>query len=350
MLTLESILEDLQRQGQKHSSGGFTVDPAQALPKLQKFRLPDPHAYILKWLQAAVRGRASSFDLRSGTGSVQVQMPGLQLPIERLAHIFLELLQETRPGQEALAHLAVGLHCCLGIRAQAIRLFYRDGQRGIKIEWRVGGQTVGDWTESGPALCKIELDRARGDLWQEVRQKLQSRPVLGMLLGSSSGYDNEQHLVHGTGDLAPLRVTINGRLLKPSSVSLEGFRPLFSGRHIFKREYCVAAGDAPGFQLTPWQQAAQSLGRSPEGRYRAFVAWSKNQRLNHMMLLRDGVVLRRMQYQAEGEPAVLLILDGHQLTTDLTTLQFIEDDHFRAFFHRAQSFARDPGLLTLPTI
>lgn len=350
MLTLESILEDLQRQGQKHSSGGFTVDPAQALPKLQKFRLPDPHAYVLKWLQAAVRGGASSFELRSGTGSVQVQMPGLQLPIERLAHIFLEMLQEARPGQEALAHLAVGLHCCLGIRAQAIRLFYRDGQRGLKIEWRLGGQTITDWSESGPALCRIELERARADLWQEVRQKLQSRPVLGMLTGSSSGYDNEQHLVHGTGDLAPLKVTINGRLLKPASVSLQGFRGLFSGRQIFKREYCFEAGDAPGFQLCPWEQAPESLGRRPGGRYSAFLAVSKNQRLNHLMLLRDGVMLRRMQYQTEGEPAFLLILDGHQLTTDLTTLQFIEDDDFRRFFHSAQAFAREPSVLTLPTL
>ncbi|MBS2040098.1 hypothetical protein JST97_34240 [bacterium] len=350
MLTLESILNDLQRQGTKDSSGSFTVDPSQALPKLQKFRIPDAHAYVLKWLQAAVRGGASSFDLQSGTSSVQVQMPGVRLPLERLPHIFLELLGATRPGEEALTHLAVGLHCCLGVRARAIRLFYRDGQRGVKIEWRTEGQTVQDWKASGPPLCRIELERASSDLWQELRQKLHGRPALSMLTGSSAGYDNEQHLVHGTGDLAPLRVTINGRLLKPASVSLKSFAGLLSGRRIFRREYCFAAGDAPGFQLAPWEQAPTSLGRTPEGRYLAFVAHLNRPKLNHLMLVRDGIVLRRMQYQSDQEASYLLILDAQQLTTDLTTLQLVENDDFRQFFHKAQAFAQDPGLLNLPRI
>ncbi|MFN8609779.1 MAG: hypothetical protein U0931_19725 [Vulcanimicrobiota bacterium] len=332
------------------SSGSFTIDPRRALPKLQKFRLPDAYAYVLKWLQAAVRGRASGFELRSGTGSVRVDMPGLQLPMDRLAHIFVELLQEARPGQEALHHLAVGLHCCLGIRAQAIRLFYRDGQRGVKLEWRVDGQSIQEWAAAGPPLCRIEIDRAKADLWKELRQKLHGRPALSMLTGASAGYDNEQLLVHGTGDLAPLEVSINGRPLQVSSKSFAPFRGLFSGRQLFRREYCFAADDAPGFQLPAWEQAATSLGRTPEGRYRAYLAVLNRHGLNHMMIVRDGVVLRRMQYQSEEDLSFLLVLDGYQLTTDLTTLQFVEDDRFREFFHKGQAFARDPGLLTLPRL
>lgn len=349
MLTLESILEDLQRQGQKDSSGRFTLDPDQALPKLKQYRLPDPHAYVLKFLQAAVRGGASSFDLRSGTGSVVVQMTGVRFPIERLPHVFLELLAESGSKDPALEHLAVGLHSSLGTRAQAIRLQYWDGQRGVKIEWRVGGQSVKDWVYSGPPICRVELERVREDLWREVSEKLRARPILSMLTGASSGYDNEQLLLHGTGDLAPLSVSINGRSLHPSSTSFARFRGFIPSRKLFKLEYCFAAGDGPGFRLPLWDQAALSLGRNPSGQYGAYLAMLNVHGTNHVLIVRDGVLLRRMQFDG-GEPAYLMILDGHQLTTDLTTLSFVEDDRFREFFRKAKAFAADPGQLTLPRI
>ena len=121
-LTLESILEDLQRQGERDSSGRFTINPREALPKLKHFLLPDPHAYILKWLQAAVCSGATAFRLDSGTYHVQVEIHDIRLPT-----IFVELLQETRSGDAALEHLAVGLHTCLGTRAESIGLEYWDG-------------------------------------------------------------------------------------------------------------------------------------------------------------------------------------------------------------------------------
>ena len=46
--------------------------------------------------------------------------------------------------------------------------------------------------------------------------------------------------------------------------------------------------------------------------------------------------------------AYLVVLDGKGLSTDLTTLQFIEDDRFRDFFHKACLFGQDPGLLAIP--
>ena len=70
--------------------------------------------------------------------------------------------------------------------------------------------------------------------------------------------------------------------------------------------------------------------------------------------LRNSPLLRFVTAPADGgsggEPAYLMILDGHQLTTDLTTLSFVEDDRFREFFRKAKAFAADPGQLTLPRI
>jgi hypothetical protein len=349
MLTLESILEDLQRQGQKDSSGRFSLDPSQALPKLKQYRLPDPHAYVLKLLQAAVRGGASTFDLHSGTGRVAVQMSGIRLPIERLPHVFLELLAESSSGNPALEHLAVGLHSSLGTRAQAIRLHYWDGQRGVKIEWRVDGQSVKDWASCGPPLCRVELERVRQELWREVREKLNSRPIFSMLAGASAGYDNEQLLLHGTGDLAPLAVSINGKPLPPSSTSFSRFRRFLPSRKLFKLEYCFGAGDGPGFRLPDREQATLSMGRTPSCHYGAYLAMQNGQGPQHLLIVRDGVLLRRMQFDS-SQPCFVMILDGYQLTTDLTTLSFIEDDYFRDFFRKAQVFAADPGQLTLPRI
>lgn len=348
-LTLESILEDLQRQGEKDSSGRFTLDASQALPKLKRFRLPDPHAYILKLLQAAVRGGANAFHLHSGSGQVMVAMEGVRLPLDRLRTIFLELLEETRSGDAALEHLAVGLHSSLGTRAQCITLAYWNGERGLNLRWRESGQVVQEWKSSGPPVCRIVLERAREDLFRELREKLNSRPAFSLLSGGSAAYDNEQRLLHGTGDLAPLTVTINRRPLRPTAFSFKGFQNLWPTRHLFQREYCFPVGNAPGFRLAPWTQAAVSIGRASMERFGAYAAALKRQGSHHYFLLRDGVVLRRMQLETK-EPAYLLVLDGHELSTDFTTLQFVEDERYREFIRQAQVFGLDPGPLTIPRL
>ncbi|MBN9419210.1 hypothetical protein ABS71_04840 [bacterium SCN 62-11] len=346
-LTLEGILEDLQRQGVKDSTGRFTLDASQALPKLKRFRLPDPHAYILKLLQAAVRGGASAFHLHSSTGQVQVSMEGVRFPLDRLPSIFLELLDETRCGDPALEHLAVGLHSSLGTRAQCITLAYWDGERGLHIRWRESGQTVEEWKSSGPPVCRVLLERAREDLFRELREKLHGRPVWSLLWGGSAAYDNEQRLLHGTGDMAPLTVTINRKPLRPSVFSFRPFESLWPSRHLFQREYCFPAGDSPGFRLAPWTQAAVSLGRGSLERFGAYAAALKRQGSHHFFFLRDGVVLRRMQLETR-EPAYVLVLDGDGLKTDFTTLQFVEDDQYREFFRKARVFGLNPGPLTIP--
>ena len=348
-LTLEGILEDLQRQGEKESSGRFTIDPRDALPKLKHFLLPDPHAYILKWLQAAVRGGATAFRLQSGTYRVQVEIPGIRLPLERLPTVFVELLQETRLGDAALVHLAVGLHTCLGTRAESIGLEYWDGQNGLRILWQTSGQLVERWQHSGPPLCRLALQRERQERWRELKEKLHGRAALAMLFRHSSAYDNEQRLLHGTGDLAPLDVYINGRKQANSAASFRKFQGIFPSKLLFRREYCFPPGEGPGFRLGPGEQAALSFGRNEHNHYGAFAASLQRQGTHHFLLLRDGVVLRQMQMDAT-KPAYLLVLDGYQLSTDLTTLQFIEDDGFRHFFHKAQQFGQNPGLLTVPKI
>ncbi len=348
-LTLESILEDLQRQGERDSSGRFTIDPSQALPKLKLFRLPDPHAYILKLLQAAVRGGAGAFHLQSGTEQVQVSMPGVILPLDRLPTIFLELLEETRSGDPALQHLAVGLHSSLGTRAQSITLAYWDGQRGLRMQWRVSGQTVEEWKFQGPPVCRVVLERAREEFFRELKEKLHGRPVFSMLFGGSAGYDNEQRLLHGTGDLAPLEITINGRPLQPSVFSFRRFQGFWPKKELFVTEHCFAVDQAPGFRLPPWNQASLSVGRCPPHRYGAYAAQLSRQGAHHFFMLRDGVMLRSIQLDAM-ETAYMVVLDGCQLTTDLTTLQFIEDDLFREFFHKARFFGQDPGTHTIPRL
>ncbi len=348
-LTLESILEDLQQQGEKDSSGRFTLDARQALPKLKRFRLPDPYAYILKLLQAAVRGGASAFHLHSGTGQVQVAMEGVRFPLERLPHIFLELLDETRSGDPALEHLAVGLHSSLGTRARSIALAYWDGQRGLRIHWRVDGQTVEDWKSQGPPVCRVVLERAREDLFRELREKLHGRPALSMLFGGSTAYDNEQRLLHGTGDLAPLEVTINRKPLQPSRFSFRRFQGLWPRKELFVSEHCFPVQDAPGFRLPNWSQANLSIGRRESHRYGAYAAHLSRQGAHHFFLVRDGVILRRMEMDA-ADSAYMVVLDGHQLNTDFTTLQFVEDERFREFFRKARIFGQDPGLLTIPRL
>lgn len=342
LLTIEAVLEDLQRQGWQESSGKFTIDPNKALPQLQKFRLPDPYSYVLKFLQAAVVGGASAFHLQSSTRRVRVQMPGLQVPSEGLHNIFSQLLDETRLVRNAsLEHLAVGLHGALGTRASEIAVNYWDGEQGVQLVWTVSGQEFSRWDYQGPPLCFIELTRVREDVWKEVWEKLSSRHVQDMLWGGEHGWDREQRIVREGGDVAPLEVTINGRLLMPGSVNLKVYTSGFflPTKNFYVRERCLPKVGGTGFRLTDQPQAKISEGRCEAAVYGGFVAHPRVKfGANRILVVRDGAVVRRCTFKEEGREFVAIV-DGPQLTMDLTSMQFVEDEHWQELFRNVCEMA-----------
>lgn len=235
---------------------------------------------------------------------------------------------------------------CTAAWAASIALAYWDGRRGQRMQWRVSGQTLEEWRHHGPPVCRVVLER-RARTCGAIKEKLHGRPALSMLFGSSGAYDNEQRLLHGTGDLAPLEITINGRPLQPSVFSFRPFQGLWPTRQLFRREYMLSARRHAGLPFTGLEPGGFRHGTLPFAPLRSLRGHPEPPGRPSFpdVARRSGPA--GMQLTTK-ENAYLVVLDGKGLSTNLTTLQFIEDDRFRDFFHKACLFGQDPGLLAIP--
>lgn len=109
MGNVESYLDELSRGGTERETLNFTIDQAQALHKLSRHQLPDRALWIVKMVQAAVRGEATEIDVRLGKSALQVKFDSELLPPAS------ELLDKIRSGE--LPRDPFLLHLLTGMRA-----------------------------------------------------------------------------------------------------------------------------------------------------------------------------------------------------------------------------------------
>ncbi|HIB69180.1 MAG TPA: hypothetical protein EYO33_29865 [Phycisphaerales bacterium] len=104
---VEQYVQGLIAEGGAKETLGFTLDQARALKKLSKSQLPDEALWIVKMVQAAVRGEATEVDIRLGRNKVEVSFDSQKLPTA------LKLFEQVRSGQLSkdpfLLHLTTGI-------------------------------------------------------------------------------------------------------------------------------------------------------------------------------------------------------------------------------------------------
>ncbi len=104
---VEQYVQGLIAEGGAKETLGFTVDQARALKKLSESQLPDEALWIVKMVQAAVRGEATEVDIKLGRNKVDVSFDSQKLPTA------LKLFEQVRSGQLSkdpfLLHLTTGI-------------------------------------------------------------------------------------------------------------------------------------------------------------------------------------------------------------------------------------------------
>lgn len=202
MNRVDSFLEGLQRDGDFESIGRFTLDPAKAREKLQKFQLVEPHAYPVHLVAAAVASGATRIDLQVDADDLRLDFDGRAFPAEEMENLFASLFaSERHPGLIRLQELAIGLNAALVARP-----------RSIDVE---------SWNETGGIHLRLSPDRERlervrpgppGDLSTRihVRQRLGLKTVLRFL---SKRTPPEESAVRQRCGLCPVPLRLNGELL-----------------------------------------------------------------------------------------------------------------------------------------
>jgi hypothetical protein len=296
-LQLDDLLSGLSTEGEKVSSGVFTVDLRTAMDKLSKFQMASPYQYCLRWLQAAVAGRARTFNWNSSPTLVSAEMDEFVLDPERISQLPTLLLE---PGAgRAEQHLSAGLNAALRTRAKCIRL--RSGNyQGI---WKPGNFQI-EYKEMGLRGTKIVMERHVA-LWRDL-----------FLPRAPAGRDHEQHLLHHQAACAPLSLGIQGCAPERLIPELEAcYRDFSAGELCF-----VATGERVGFKVPPFNRSR----RYPD---RCAVYAMKRPLPSQLFPVKDGVLLKsRRLEQHYGQ---IVLADVSHLTTDLTGLQLVEDEAYK---------------------
>lgn len=293
-LQLDDLLRGLSDEGEKVSSGVFTVDPRTAMEKLARFQMASPYQYCLRWLQAAVAGGAKTFNWNSSPTLVTAEIEGLVLDPAQISHL-PTLLLEPEAGR-AERHLSAGLNAALRTRARCIRL--RSGNyQGI---WKPGNFYI-EYKEMGLGGTKIELERHVA-LW---RNWWIARPP--------GGRDEEQELLHQQSACAPLSLGIQGA--SPERI-IAKLADLY--RDSSPGERCYPS--PRGFQVPP-------INRSRSYPHRCSLFVLRRAGASELFPVMDGVLLKPRKIP--NHMGQVVVADVSHLSTDLTGLQLVEDEAYK---------------------
>lgn len=116
-------------EGRRVSTGRLRVDAARAVDKLRDYQLPDPTAWVLEVIRAAVAFGATAIRVTGDADDVRVAWDGPGPDAESLARLFDELV-DPAPKRERRAHrlLATGVNTALGLEPRWIDVIVTDGE------------------------------------------------------------------------------------------------------------------------------------------------------------------------------------------------------------------------------
>jgi len=148
--------------GVKVSSGRLRVDAARAVDKLREYQLPDPTAWVLEVVRAAVAFGAEEVRVSGDGDDVRVVWEGPTPDAEALTHLFDELVDPApRRERRPLRLLATGVNTALGMDPRWIEVSVTDGSGdATSVRYTPSVLEVQDGAAEGLRALRAEVDRA----------------------------------------------------------------------------------------------------------------------------------------------------------------------------------------------
>ncbi|MFP4597451.1 MAG: hypothetical protein ACLFVJ_04315 [Persicimonas sp.] len=126
----ENSIDTLRAEGALADRGEFRLDREKAREKLQKFRLKDPHHYVLEFVQAAHLLGATRIAIAIDADEMEMRFDGEPLGAEQLEGLYdAPFSEDVDRKTRALRHLAIGLSAAQAMEPSVVQIeFTRDGQ------------------------------------------------------------------------------------------------------------------------------------------------------------------------------------------------------------------------------
>lgn len=123
------LFDTLRSDGKLEAAGEFGLDRAKAREKMQKFQLPDPHHYVLEFVQAAQLLGATEVDFRIDADEMEMHFDGVRLTPDELEAVYEAAFSRGVDRRtRALRHLAIGLSAAQALDPAVLRIDVTDAE------------------------------------------------------------------------------------------------------------------------------------------------------------------------------------------------------------------------------
>lgn len=174
------------------AEGEFTLDRARAQEKMRRYSLPNPHAYILELVKAAVLQGAGAIGFTLDTDDMRLRFDGPPFSRDELEAAELAALT----GTGAVAHLGMGLAAAMALEPR----FVRCESGGVRLELRPRRPD------------RLEAAPAGGGTALHVRDRARPGQILEFFR-SLAGWTTEGEILRSACRFCPVPVQLNGRLI-----------------------------------------------------------------------------------------------------------------------------------------
>ncbi len=240
-------MEELRVQGNLDSSGSFSLDPALALEKLNRYQIEKPEEYILAMVRSAVAAGASHIEIECSRTQFSLRHDGRALPFEELVTLFSSLLiNEQARDLTTARELARALQALSRFSPTSTRVISSDSNGSNLLEMGMR-QLLVRRLESGP-LQSYGLNQ------QETRVEVTGirRPLFQGVLG---GDWPEIKLLRRRCRLCPVPIHLHEMAINPP-LRLTG---TLAEMGTAKREMSIQLGPAHWTALPPTNWPYQAL-------------------------------------------------------------------------------------------
>ncbi len=288
--------DQLRNGGSTSAQGMLMVDEARAREKLWKFRLANPHYYVLQFVRAASLLGASRIEFEIDTDEMSCRFDA-PLPGECLEDFWSRAYGERQDAiDQAVYQLALGLGSARALNPQTMVLETAAGD-GVRLVIGEDDDDLRTPTDEEGAWTRIY-----------VREKFR----LGHLpefFASQFGEVEEVRALRKRCEFASLHVVANGEVVSV---------PLFDGDEGVVRRSSESTRVAVGLTV---DLPTRTCARLPDpGRFRAVV-------------VSDSVSVGRLRGLPHGFSGVGR-LESRRLRTDLSSLAVVEDEQYQRLVRR----------------